>query len=287
MPKKLIISTVDNPTILQTNDPSLYLAYKNKMFFRDVITGIVSPLSSALNKITTKYSTDVQTEIYNNVVSFNILYDVIIIQTTNYIIFDKIVYNNGSIVSPNTQNNVIIYNQNNYNNCSMPLFFGIDKDYCFFVSTSAINVNNNAISIYPQIYRYTISKNVIDKIYPINTTTAATLTGLFSHTLPVHFNYASKPVLTHNTRNNKYAINYIAYDQNNIAYIYSVIFDYYDNNILINKVNMHTPGSNSIIKTYNIYDSSNFTSYGILSSSPVGFASTITFNQTNGNITIL
>lgn len=286
---KVIVNTVldENKTVLQSSDSNLYLAYKNKMFFRDAITGFVSPLSSALNKTIIKYSAAVQTEIYNNITSFNILYDIIIIQTDNYIIFDKLVYVNGSMVSPNTQNNIIEHNQNSYNNCSMPLYLSIDNDYCFFVSTSAINVDKNTIAIYPQIYRYTISRNVIDKIYPTNTTTAPTLTGLFSHTLPVYFTNVDKPVLTHNTRNNKYAINYIAYDQNNILYIYSVIFDYYDNSIVINKVNMYTPGSDSIIKTYNLYDTPSFTTYGILTSGPTGFASTLTFNQNNGTVTIL
>lgn len=286
---KIIINTVldDNKTILQSTNSDLYLEYKNKMFFRDAITGIVSPLSSALNKNISKYSSTVQSEIYNNITSFNILYDIIIIQTDNYIIFDKLVYVDGSIISPNTQNNIIEYNQTSYNNCSMPLYFSINSDYCFFVSTSAINVDKNTIAIYPQIYRYTVSKNVIDKIYPTNTTTNSTLTGLFSHNLPVYLTNVSKPVLTHNTRNNKHAINYIAYDQNNIAYIYSVIFDYYDNSIVINKVNMYTPGSNSIIKTYNLYDTPEFTTYGILTSGPATLTSTFTFNQTNGTVTII
>ena len=64
------------------------------------------------------------------------------------------------------------------------------------------------------------------------------------------------------------------------------IFDYLDNTIHINKVNMYTSGPDSIIKTYNFYDNSNFTAYGILSSAPVSLASTIAFNQTNGTVTI-
>ena len=112
------------------------------------------------------------------------------------------------------------------------------------------------------------------------------ITGLFSHTLPVYLNNICQPVLTYNSRNDKYAINYIAYDQNGVAYIYSVFFDYLDNTIHINKVNMYTSGPDSIIKTYNFYDNSNFTSYGIISSAPVSFASTISFNQTNGTVTI-
>ena len=50
---------------------------------------------------------------------------------------------------------------------------------------------------------------------------------------------------------------------------------------------MYTPGSDSIIKTYNLYDTPSFTTYGILTSGPTGFASTLTFNQNNGTVTIL
>lgn len=285
---KITVNTVseNNITTLQSNDNTNYLAYKNKMFFRDAITGNVQPLSSALSKNIAKYSAAVQSEIYNSITDFNILYDTIIIKTSSYILFDKIVYVDGEITYPNTQNNIIQFNVNCYNKCSMPLFFSIDTDYCFFVSASAINVNKNTIAIFPQIYKYTISKNIISKIYPTNTTAVSAITGLFSHTLPVYLNNICQPVLTYNSRNDKYAINYIAYDQNGIAYIYSVFFDYLDNTIHINKVNMYTSGPDSIIKTYNFYDNSNFTSYGIISSAPVSFASTIAFNQTNGTVTI-
>ena len=64
------------------------------MYFRNAGSTVISPVSSALSAVFIKYSTDsaIKSEIENNIVTFDIIDNIIILETTNHIIIEKYSY---------------------------------------------------------------------------------------------------------------------------------------------------------------------------------------------------
>ena len=66
-----------------------------KFYFRNARSTIISPCSSALSAVFIKYAADanIKAEIENNILEFDIIQDIIVLHTSNYMILEKFEYN--------------------------------------------------------------------------------------------------------------------------------------------------------------------------------------------------
>jgi len=241
---KTIISTLSSNNKILTQDERDLLA--GKIFVKNQSYSDSLPLSSALSSILNKYSESVKTEIYNNPIDFDIVYDTIAIETNKYLIFDKIVYSDSKFITPNTTNTVfkllssapLIKTSNRFfNEKNKHIIFSIVSPAGFnpvqvgesFGYSEELPQGNDKI-IVPNIYRYNIGNNRYKQIFPTVNTTVEEFIDIFSltNTFSIDYNFSivkiDKPHLTYNSLNDLYKITFIGVDNNNLFHLFDYQF---------------------------------------------------------------
>ena len=243
-----------NQTIKRNLEGSIYV--KNQAY------SLAVPLSTALIKTFNKYSQNVKVEIYNKPKDFDIIYDTVVIETENYLVFDKISYDEGEFQSPATKNTALQVLSGTYLSKFSNRFFNeVDKTITFcvvspfeyqkdyFVYTANLSSeieitqndeplvgytgaeylsSGNKKALIPTIYEYRIKDNSCKKLFP--TSANFNLTSLFSlypvSTEGCDLNIVGvrKPHLTFSSYNNTYKISYIGVDNNNLFHVFDYSF---------------------------------------------------------------
>ena len=116
-----------------------------QLYVKNQAYSLSLPLSSALKPILNKYSQNVKSEIYNSPKDFDIIYDTVAIESENYLIFDKIVHEDGSFISPGTKNTVFKLLSNSYVNRFSNRFFNETTKTVTFCIVSPFVYNTNYI----------------------------------------------------------------------------------------------------------------------------------------------
>jgi len=199
-----------------------------KIYIKDVITGDVSELSSKLEDAFYNKYTDIKEELYNNVLDFNIYNDFLWIKTNNYIIFEKLIYQDGKYVYSGIGENYIKYKEEYkfLTNISNPFIFE-DRNYSLIVLLSGNNIDSKSYSIVPFIYKIDYNTCVVTLINFDNITKSLLDTFINKNLKNVgKLRKINKPILTYNSRNNKYVIVAAIEDQNEFVYLYKVLFNY-------------------------------------------------------------
>lgn len=133
---------------------------------------IISALSSALSANFVKYPDDIKNQINNNVINFDIIYDTLIIETTNYRIVEKINYDydTNTFIGSYTP---AIYMTVSANEQSLAKFgdFWFNEYYkniLFFDTTLSNSVSGNLKIVYPSVYKLDLVNYEFKQVYPIN-----------------------------------------------------------------------------------------------------------------------
>ena len=211
----------DSYTVSSFNPPVINRPTKveGKMFVKNINNGNIYTLEECFADQFIKYPTDVRYELYNKVLDFNVYNDFIWIRTLNYIIFDKIYYNNGNFLN----SGVIANYLSNSELCSNP-FIIENKNYCFIASLSISNfeyVINQ--SIIPTIYKLDFNNYVFKQLYkgdPDDYLHKTTYSNV------VKYKNINQIKLFYNSRNDIYGIATILEDQNQYPFIYKMKFEY-------------------------------------------------------------
>ena len=226
------------------------------MFVRNIATATVEPASAALVNIFSKYSDAITHELNYKVNAFDLVYDLLIITTENYFVIDKIVYDGDQFAKPGTRNYSFDTSINSeYVKMSNPFFVEAQKDV-YFIRTNILSELSatNAKTIYPEIYKFDLSKHINQKIFPAADTTNADLSGYFSLSgLDVNIVRIQKPSLTYNSRNDRYSVTYIGEDGNNAAYVFNIVFKFDDQDVNILTTNAYRFVSDNF--THNFFQS--------------------------------
>ena len=250
------------------------------IYIKNINTGIIEPLSSALNvQFQSKY-TSISSEIYTQVEEFNLYNDFLIIKTINNIIFEKVNYQNGKFIYSGTTENYISRknsNQNELYNTSNAFIFE-NRDYCLIAQISATNILSNSFYLIPILYKIDYNTANIEII-----NTSKTLSSFLNESdkNPIKINKIRKPYLVYNTRNNKYCIITIIEDQNELAYVYQIKFDFNGNYILNEEVKMFNITDYGIQQTINLYDNPTLENDNI----QVSEDNNITIDEEDGGLT--
>lgn len=242
------------------------------IYIRDVITGNITELSSKLDALFNNKYLNIKEELHNNVIDFNINQNFLWIQTKNHIIFEKLVYQDNSYIYSGLGENYIKY-QEDYKftiNASNPFIFE-DRDYSLIVLLSGHNLNSNNYAVIPFIYKIDYNTCNVSLVYPHEITPDVivkfTNNKLKNNTKLRRIN---KPIITYNSRNDKYAIVASVEDQNEFSYLYKVLFNY-DNAVSDIVCNLYNVSGQVKSETINLFDDPdvNFTINDITNNSDV------------------
>lgn len=231
---------------ITANDQYLDPIYKHNLtgslFVRNTLTSQVSALSSALYTTFSKYSNNIQTDIYNNVRSLDVVYDTIAIETPNYYVIEKINFDETGFLK-STKNNtyVSINSAAPFEVLSNRVFVESKNKFYFFITKLYSGGTTNYLPtdyskiVYPEIYCYDIASASLEKIYPRKDEEITNYKDIFSH--DILFNNADlnsssinlvqllTPTISYNSYNNLFSISYVCKDLNNSPYIFYYNFN--------------------------------------------------------------
>lgn len=206
------------------------------LLVKNITTNQVMPLSAALSATFAKYSDAVRAELYgNDIKHINVYYDSLAIRTSSYLVFDKIkISSQGEYQKPGTANNYITIDSDDYSSLSNTFFIESSNETWVFKTTlMSVASAGNAKTIYPQIYKYSVDSNKLERKYPGLFTTNNELSALFSNALTgINIIKISDANITYALHNNKFNATWTAVDLNGLSYLYSAWFDYKNDEII-------------------------------------------------------
>jgi hypothetical protein len=250
---------VGSPGSITTIDETVYpdatrkTIYETKFetygdfYFRSNNSSIIAPVSSALSGLFIKYSSYIFEEISQKLINFDVYYDLLQLETENYLIFDRIEYDtaNDIIKSSSTGETYIKRGDNKrYEKISTVWFKEKENELVFAATTlhPTFSATNFKV-IYPKIYSFNLAKNTLTQMYPIQTTTFNELDAfsLSGTNFDVDIAAIDKPIMSYNNETGEYSLTYLARDTSELFYMFTYVFKYI-NGVLSNIRNtMHKP----------------------------------------------
>lgn len=215
----LPISSYENENIIDRND------LEGTIYVKNSNSQVIKTLLDTCDYMNVKYSSTLVQELSTQILNFDLANDILFIETPNYLLIDKIVYNNGIFNNPKTSNIVITKNENYYDKVSSRYKVGNFVYYCTLQTlTSAISSNN--FILYPEIYRFDLFNFKNEKLFPL---TLNEIIGNSSfYTISggdVRYTSSDSPILTYSSRNNMFNLSFILKDQNNFIFLQEYDFE--------------------------------------------------------------
>lgn len=224
-------------------------------YFRNIYSNVISPVSSALSAVFIKYrgDTDIINQLYNNVIQFDIIDNVVIIETPLFLVIEKFNFDFDTGIFTSTLPKKVFLSlsgrPSDFEKYSNLWYDDIDND--IYLTHTVVHPWLSATNykvVYPNIYRFNIDDQQLYNLYNLDviapkgvTRTVksdyATLTGegfstselgvRVSLTSAAHINVTSvgKPSMAYNKNDNTMSINAIVSDQSSGMYIYNWYFD--------------------------------------------------------------
>jgi hypothetical protein len=212
------INQTDNVTSLtvDTFDSDTYndrMDLNGILFVRNGSTNTTRPLLTEFSYISSKYNASVFSQL-SSVNRFEIAYDTLCIETDNYLVFEKVKFENSTFLNPKTIAYVIEHSTNDVDRLSNRFKVGTDVYYCVLNSTTP-TISSNDYIIYPDIYKFDTLTNKNTKIFPINDSDFTSNTAFFSVSGGnVRFDIVENPVLVYNSTNDIFSLSFLIKDQN-------------------------------------------------------------------------
>ena len=187
-----------------------------KLMIKNSSTREVNTLLTTLPYIQTNHLSSTLIELANNVINFELVVDILIIETPHYLTIDKIVCENGNFVDPKAGSYNIEHSTGNFDKISNR--FKIDR-YVYFCKMNTLSGNT---IIYPEIYIFdtiNFKSTLLFPRSPLDVTDFFSISGG-----GVSYIAAEFPTLTHNSRNNIFNISFLMKDQNNMPRLHEMDF---------------------------------------------------------------
>lgn len=249
-----ITSNISGNNIMRTEAYRRSLA--GNIFVKNQRYSSSQTLTAALTNIFNKYSVNVQQDIVNSTQDFDIFYDSICLETSNYLIFDKIKYD-GEFLTPNTKNTVFTRILDGISRFSNRFFDEATKTVTFCtlnqitedIVQAILTENNDILTteesieleaaftalsgnskiILPTVYQYDIKTNTVKTIYPqivnpVEYFDTFSLDQQFTNTFNVNIVHVDSPIVAYNSFNDVYKLTFTCQDNNNLCYIYDYEF---------------------------------------------------------------
>jgi hypothetical protein len=254
------MESTERKTIYETKFDSF-----GDFYFRSSNSSIIKPVSAALSAIFVKYSQQIQNEIFNKLINFDLYYDILQFETENYLIFDKIEFNYASNLIRSSSSNELYVRRginNEFEKISTVWFNEKENNLIFATTTlSPLNSATNFKIIYPNIYIMDLNKPFITQIYPVNALTVDELQSFSLSGTGFNIDIASidKPIMKYNSESGLYSLTFVARDTSDLAYINVITFKYI-NGVLSNIKNSFYKPNMDLIHT-NFSNPSAFVAY--------------------------
>lgn len=201
---------------------STYNALSGDVYVKNSVTKAVMPLLSAMPYLINRHTTAIVDELSGSIKEFDNIYDNLIFETENYILFEKIRFEDGKFKEPTIGSKSFRHNVNTFNKISNRFKVKNDVYYCSMSSTGSFNTSN--FRVFPKIFKFDSINFEHSQIFPTASTDLSyfTLTGE-----TVQYIDLDTPKLVYSKTNDVFNISFILQDQNNFPKVFS--YDWVEN----------------------------------------------------------
>ena len=254
-----------------------------KLYIKNQRYSLSYPLSTALEKTLTKYSQSIRDDLNSNLNNFDIVKDIIVLETPSILILEKLSYSDGSFGSSQTNNTVYSVVSSNPLVKKSNRFFNEKENKIYFAITSpledckyprvpqvSIYRPRNRWALIPEIYEYDINTNIGRKVFPLDDTSYSDVLEKFIISATGN-NYSFAPVsvktptITFNSTNNLYKVTYIVMDSNNQSHFCDATFANINNKIELISINIYSTSGITKTTTFNYTYSTFFANINLAS----------------------
>jgi len=246
------------PNISEANIYTKKYVLSAASYVRNLSNKVLS-LSDSLSSIFLKYKNidNIYSELNNNIINFNVVYDVGIFETENYLVIEKLLYNYTTNVFYASDNNPTYITRYKYNSRLEKFgnfFYHETSNTLLLYKTSLLNVNANSNykTIYPEIYKLDINNFELKKIFPFEKTNLYNRLSSYSfrsYINPVYYNVyfnndeviynlyeIDRPNISYDTDTDTYSFVVKGKDLSNGLVIYYQTYKYMSG-VFTNKIN--------------------------------------------------
>ena len=227
------------------------------LYFRNVASTTIGPLSSTLSAAFINLPTAVQYEVYNKLINFDIYYSIIQIETENFLLFNKVGYDyyTNQITAPITPYTVLTRGSYPELEKFSTVWFD-EASNLLMVAATTLHYElsaSNYKAIYPTIYIINLINDQTTQLYPTSPDNDLTFSqlsafSLYGKGLELNIVRVEKPTLNYSSDTGFYVLTYLAKDTANCFYIITTRFQYIQNSIQNITCTLHKPATD----VYNI-----------------------------------
>ena len=251
----LYISNVDGTKVTMTSSvssvvESLFDRYDltGKLYVKNIANQNVYNSVDLFDYWKYKFPNDLMLELNGSIKSFDFTSDVILIETSNYFVIDKIKYNYGIFENPFTENIYFKHSINGFNKISNRFKIKNDIYYCILETPS---ISSNNIILYPKIYKFNINNFTNDLVFPLPISEIYDNSSYYTiSSTNVRYTHADSPIISHDSRTNILNVSFLIKDQNEYISIQEYDFDINSNMKLLNH-NQYFDNSGSYSSNFN------------------------------------
>jgi hypothetical protein len=182
---------------------------KGKLFVRNAYTNEVKSLEDTFSYFSSIFPLSTYNEMISGVSNFEIVNDVLFIETDNNLIITKISFNDGEFVDPKTSYRIIKHNINPFNKISNRYRNG-NKVYFSLLDITEYPPTSNNFTIFPKIYEVDMNDITVKVNIPDTNTNFFQVSGG-----DIQYVKSDTPILSYDSRPNIYNVSFLLKDSNN------------------------------------------------------------------------
>jgi len=246
------------------------------LYYRNSNSSSLLPASAALSAVFAKYPTDIRNELNNNIINIDVYYDVVQFETTNYTVFEQIIFDYGTntVAGGGAGINFIYRGDYQLLEKNSTVWFDEANNELLVCKTTIFNQysGSNYKIIYPKIFSFNLQNLRLKQIYPLIADEALTFNdismfSLSGRNIELNIVEIDKPLLTYNNNDSIYKITYTGKDLAKCFYIFTIQFKYINGVLTVIDSTVYKPGSDVYdINFSNPRTSPYFETYTILGS---------------------
>jgi hypothetical protein len=247
------VFSIDTP-ISQTYNERYDL--NGRIFVRNVNTKEISLLEATFPYLSSRYNSTANSQL-SAINRFDMCFDVLILETSNYLLFEKIKYENSQFVNSNLTPYIITHSTTPINRVSNRFYANNAIYYCT-LNTATTAITSNDYVLYPTIYKYDTLSNRNITLFPLTEEDYMESSQFFSVSgQNVRYVKAEPPVVSYASKNNIFSISFLLKDQNDMIYMHEYDLTIADTVVRFIKHDAYraSPNSQSLAMT-NTYTSS-------------------------------
>ena len=227
------------------------------IYFRNAANTVVGPLSSTLSATFISLPDDMQYELFNKTINFDLYYDTMQIETENYLILNKLNFNydTNEVTAPITPYTILERGSNPELEKFSSVWFNETTNQLVVAKTTLhyeLSATNYK-AIYPTIYIYNLNSSQAIQVYPTKNASSLKFSelsafSLFGKDIELNIVRVEKPTLNYSKETGFYALTYLGKDTANCFYIITTRFQYIQNSVQNISCTIHKPATD----VYNI-----------------------------------